>query len=348
MGFLLLVLVTAVSAFSSSGAKGSGSSEVTLPTAVRTAFDLRVQEVKCLERKEAAEWFTRLGLEPEEMNLSTSPTCQAEAEKLAGYLSKVSSELPSPIWQQIRARKPVKMSFAELQTSLSDQKKFSALEWRIAREWFGAKNTMELQKKTFPVAKNSQQLAQILQKEKTLWILDPYRKILASEGTAEPEMLKKEFPNIEIVELSPYGNAESQAEELKNILHKRLHQKINLVSSGGASSIVLKTLDLHPSLLANSNIAAWINVDGQLYGAKAKKSRELASAVDTFQEKVLVGVRLQYLESLERSPALGDGFPIINVLFQKNGQDLWREKVLSEGEIVELKSWQEWKALLRQ
>jgi hypothetical protein len=341
MGFLLLAVVTSVTAFSASE-KGPS----TLPSALRGAFDLRIKELQCQERKEAAEWFARLGLEPEAMNLANSASCQPEAQKLREYLGQIADDLPSPLWQQIRDRKPLKkVSFDEVQATLFDQKKFSALEWRLAREWFGEKHTSELQKKTFPATKNPQQLAAVLQTEHTLWILDPYRKILSGDASADPETLKKEFPKIEVVELSPYGNAESQAEELKNILHKRLHQKINLISSGGASSIVLKTLDLNPSLLAHPNIAAWINVDGQLFGAKAKKSRDLASAVDTFQEKVLVGVRLQYLESLERSPALGKGFPIINVLIQQNSQGLWREKVLSEGEIVQLKSWQDWKKL---
>jgi hypothetical protein len=307
---------------------------------LRAAFDQKVNWKRCEERLETARWLETLGIELESLEPQKEANC-VQKSRAAFFETIQSQATQSPLLvKKLELQKSLSQedfSLNEIQKAFPDTKEFSLLEWRIFREWFGDKNQAAQLHSNFSISKNKDALAEPLKAPKILWILDPYRKMVSDRTILEPTNLLAKNPKIEIIELSPYGNAESQAEELKNILNVKAKEHITLISTGGASSIVMKTLDLNPSLRASEKIQSWINIEGKLYGEKPKKTRGLASAPDAFQEKTLMGVRLQYLDSLERQPSLGKGFPIFNVIFGEKFTHEVREKILVEAETIQMK-----------
>lgn len=318
---------------------------------LRHAFQLKVIERNCQERKEAGEWFEKLGVEDAKTEALSSEDCLPVAKaRYQAFLKQSQSQDPSKFWSDLgspKANLSKHFSYSEITQLFTDGKKFSVSEWKVFQEWFGDSFTQRFQEELFPSVKNESILKAQVENKNILWILDPYRKILSTENSLDPEQIRAKIKNLEIVELSPYGNSDSQAEELKNILQIRLKKKHTLISSGRASAILLKTLDLHPSLLSNPNIESWLNLDGQLYGSKPQKSRAPASAVDNFQERILVGVRMQYLDSLDRNPPLGKGFPVFNVLLPRKQKEILREKIIPEETNVEISNWKSFERMLQ-
>jgi hypothetical protein len=315
---------------------------------LREAFDQKVKWKRCEERLETALWLENLGTEIESLTEKNEADCVQKSR--AAYFDAVQEGMiqAPALATKLKQQKPLAekdLSPSELQNIFPDAKDFSLLEWRIFREWFGEKNQSLQLKTTFPVSQKKDALIQPLQAQKILWILDPYRKMVSEKENIEPASFLPKNARLEIIELSPYGNADSQAEELKNILYVKAINPTTLISSGGASAIVMKTLDLNPALRMNEKIHSWINLEGKLYGAKPKKTRGLASAADAFQEKTLMSVRLQHLDSLERQPSLGKGFPIFNVIIGEKFNQEAREKILVDAETIRLKKTRDWESI---
>lgn len=311
--------------------------------AVRAAFDLKVFERNCQERLDTGLWLKNIGHDDQTQENLLMEDCLPTAKaRFEAFVAQAETQEPNAVWTDIKKQRKnlsQHFSYAEIVELFPDGKKFSVSEWKVFQEWFGDSITQKFQKELFPISKDPTLLKAQIKEKNILWILDPYRKILSTENTLDPVSLKSIAPNLEIVELSPYGNSESQADELKSILQVRLKKKYTIISSGGASAIMMKTLDLHPALLSHPNIQSWLNLDGKLFGSKPDKGRSLASAPDTFQERVLAGVRIQYLDSLERTPPLGKGFPIINVLPSLKKNELLRAKIIPEEQSIEIQNW---------
>ncbi len=338
MGFWTILAVTLTL-----GTQPALSQGTPLSGAVRAAFDLKVLERNCQERLDTGTWLKNIGHDDQTQETLLMEDCLPTAKaRFEAFVSQAVVREPSTFWTNLKKQKKnlsQHFSYNEIAGLFPDGKKFSVSEWKVFQEWFGDSITQKFQKELFPISKDPTVIQAQIKEKNILWILDPYRKILSSENTLDPFSLKRFAPNLEIIELSPYGNSESQADELKSILQVRLKKKYTIISSGGASAIMMKTLDLHPALLSHPNIHSWLNLDGKLFGAKPEKGRSLASAPDTFQERVLAGVRIQYLDSLERTPPLGKGFPIINVLPNLKKNDLLRAKIIPEEQSVEIPSW---------
>lgn len=241
-------------------------------------------------------------------------------------------------------------------------KNFSALEWLVVQEWFGRETQEKFLRESFAMEEISatRSLASVpavepapVPVEKIIWILDPYRKILTSTDSPEKTELTKLGHEIETMELSAFSNVEDQAEELRHFLISKGDQPYILASTGEASAVVNKMLDLHPSFRGREGLLGWINMNGRLFGKTSKTSgRSIASMsmsrADKFAEESLIGLKLLHLESLERQPPLGRGFPIVNLVsteekFRPAGN--LREALASEGQNRFVKKGPAWKAI---
>jgi len=238
-----------------------------------------------------------------------------------------------------------------LTASFPDAKKFSALEWLAVQEWFGQETQEEFLRHTFPM----QELAHsspTKQQPKLVWVLDPFRRLLNPAERIEKADLEKFSASVTPVEISSFASVENQADELRHFILSKSAEPFVLVSSGEASAVVNKMLDLYPALRGHEKVLGWVNVNGRLFGKKTESTgRKLASVntrADQFESEALLGLKLLHLESLERQPPLGPGFPILNLISTEQkfrpAPNL-REAIVAEGAVHTVKKGPAWKAL---
>ncbi len=254
------------------------------------------------------------------------------------------------ILQRIAAKKPATNSLDPealkfLETNLPAGKLLSVLEWNLIQIWFGRTTQEAYLRQAFSMeeAPTEPKLA-LLENAKIIWVLNPYRKILPSSDSPEAKDVAALNSKIETLEISGFPELDAQAQELRLFLRKFNNAPLVLVSSGEASAMVNKMLDLYPALRTESNVQLWLNLNGRLFGQTPPKptgrklasisSASPASAADTFEAQTLAGLKQLRLETFERPTPLGKGFPIINVVaWEKNKRptENLRESLIAEG-----------------
>jgi hypothetical protein len=217
-----------------------------------------------------------------------------------------------------------------LESSFPEAKTLSFLEWEAIGDFFGRANQRAFLAKVFPPQTFAEKnVAE--RKVPIVWVMDPFRKMLSAEAKKPSAPWEKAAQKVEI---SAFGTVEEQAEELYVRLHRE--ESFVLISSGNASAVVYKMLDLYPALRSSKFILGWINVNGNLFGkamteekkpGRGPASVKPASPVEKWEKNALRGLYLQHLEGIERSPSLGDGFPIFNVVPKGSS----REALVAEG-----------------
>ncbi len=295
-----------------------------------------------------------------------APLLQARRAKAqAAYAAELRRDSPAPGWSAsiaqalLASKKPPAIPTAEeaqavalIKTKFPNARQFSALEWSVIREWFGREVQETFLRETFSMQELNK--APSKGKGRLIWILDPYRKLLHSSSgqdttpyAAERKTLENLGYQVDILQLTAFEHVEDQAEELKHFLFSQLGSPFTLVTAGDASAILLKTLDLYPSLRANEKIQAWLNVGGRLYGLKPQTGRSPASlGRENGRAELLTQLAKRELHrlhqgSLQRRPPLGKGFPIINIISldkkHRSSEDL-TYSLVQEGETWFLRS----------
>jgi hypothetical protein len=290
--------------------------------------------------------------------LKTLNASLTEARIAFHSVARSDQEELEPWEKQVLARlekkKPAKKEAAALpflSSAFPNAKKFSALEWLALQEWFGQETQEEFLRQIFPM----RELARSTQSgnpSKIVWVLDPFRRLLNPAERIEKADLEKLGASVTPVEISSFASVENQAEELRHFLLSKSSEPFVLVSSGEASAVVNKMLDLYPALRGHEMVVGWVNVNGRLFGKKTENSgRKLASVstrADQFENDALLGLKLLHLESLERQPPLGQGFPILNLISSdqkfRPAMNL-REAIVAEGAVHTVKKGPAWKAL---
>lgn len=233
---------------------------------------------------------------------------------------------------------PQHLSF--LQTYLPEARQFSAFEWQLVEQWFGNPTQEAFLRWAFA----ADEVAQEESKEDPplLWIQNSHR-IMGSAAVAEEAAMKA--LGAEPLRLSAFARIEEQAEELRRQLVERSGSAL-LVSSGEASAVVLKMLDLHPGIRQNPHLLGWINVDGKLYGESSARAPASSANANIEAEQR----RRLRRDAIERPTPLIDGFPIVNLVStDKNhrpGRDL-RPCLVPDGSTKIVSKGSAWKALRR-
>ncbi len=174
----------------------------------------------------------------------------------------------------------------------------------------------------------------------------------------EPQVLKKGVARLEklgikvhTMALSPFPNIDDQAHELEHsfeVLKRKTSAPIIILSSGLASAVVYRWLDLHPENRDRSDIRAWINWNGRLYGVapgvhsaaaleKAEKmlrhSRSPAAETDW---ELAASVLKPQGETANPAVPLGPGFAVINFVplaGKDHPAENPREAIVPEGKV---------------
>jgi hypothetical protein len=163
-------------------------------------------------------------------------------------MARISSGRPGP-----RASDPKAIDF--LTSTHPESRKISPLEWTAIRNWLGKATQEDLLVRAFGISElPATQLPAA--KVRIVWVLDPFRRLLRAKGSPEKADLERLDLEVETVEISPFSRVEDQAEELRHYLNSRQRGPYLLASSGSASAVVLKLLDLHPSLRRSGKACA--------------------------------------------------------------------------------------------
>lgn len=174
-----------------------------------------------------------------------------------------------------------------------------------------------------------------------------------------PDVLKTDVLRLEAlgmkvhkITLSTFPKFDDQAHELQHslsALREKTDAPLLLLSSGIASAVVYRWLDIYPQNRDREDLKAWINWNGRLYGASLSasaektlsqaeqeqdKKRSPASEADWFLAASLLQPQVE-----ASSPAmpLGPGFPIFNFITLNNNDlapDNLREAIVPEGAII--------------
>ena len=259
---------------------------------------------------------------------------------------------------------------ADLAKLFPESKGISPLEWQGIMEIFGNKAQQKFLSETFAIATeensaviNSNKL--VGKSEKILFLDNSLRKLSLIEGGALSELkpylnainpteivasLKAEGFDAELLSLSPFAKFDDQVEELYRILQNR-EEHFNLVSAGETSAIVLRALDLYPSLRSLPSIKKWINMNGRLYGfsssflesikGRTPASKQTISPLVDSEENIKKELHSLNKESRLAEPVLGPGFPIINLISGSKGNRFpnnLRESIVTKGNTLWTKS----------
>lgn len=324
-------------------------------TSMEEAFDAYVK-VKQIEAKlslaEQEESRQELAAALTSAKIEFHSIARSDHEELESWekkaLERVTKTKPAP-------KKVDPEALAFLKKSFGDAKSLSVLEWQVVQEFFGRVTQESFLKESFGAG----ELAKIAPSEKNIkviLILDPFRRLLGSKDSLEKKDLEELNLSVDAVEISSFASVENQAEELRHYLLKKSNESYVLVSSGEASAVVHKLLDLHPSFRTREELVGWVNADGRLFGRapepKENKGRKIASIehsrADRFESDALSGLRQLRLESLERQAPLGLGFPILNLISTDESfratKNL-RESIVADGSNIFIGKGPAWKRI---
>jgi len=228
---------------------------------------------------------------------------------------------------------------------------WTPLEWQCANEWFGRATGDAFLKIAFAMEELPAR-ATTAPPGALLWIADPLARFAAKDEIAHgaavhaqvKNQLEKEGYSIQDLDIGAYTRLDEQAEELHLALARRIDEgkPFTLVSSGYASAVLYRTLDLNPGFLSNPSVLGWVNVNGQLFGDDHTISRGPASASKA--DRPLHEVRHEQLllreERLGPQTPLGARFPVINLVTLSGTHrpaSSLRDSVLPEGRTVYLR-----------
>jgi len=324
-------------------------------TSMEEAFEAYVK-VKQIEAKlslaEQEESHQELAAALTSAKIEFHSIARSDQEELESWerkaLERVVKTKPAP-------KKADPEALAFLKKSFGEAKSLSVLEWQVVQDFFGRVTQESFLKESFGAGElaSSQALGKNI---KVVLILDPFRRLLGNKNALEREDLEKLNLSVDAVEISSFSSVENQADELRHYLLKRSNEPYVLVSSGEASAVVHKLLDLHPSFRTREELVGWVNADGRLFGRapepKEKKGRKLASIeqsrADRFESDALSGLRQLRLESLERQAPLGLGFPILNLISTdesfRAAKNL-RESIVADGSNLFIERGPAWKRI---
>jgi hypothetical protein len=232
--------------------------------------------------------------------------------------------------------------------------RWTPLEWQCAAEWFGHPTADAFLKSVFAMDELPADAPAPNGKRTVVWVADPLQRFMAKDQASKVtagraslrNQLEKQGYVVEDLEVGAFTRLDEQAEDL----HLALAQKITdgtpftLVSSGYASALLLRTLDLNPGLLSSNVIEGWVNVNGQLFGGDdealsrgpATASRADRQLHDTRHELLLLRE-----ERLGPQTPLGAKFPVLNLVTfsgaHRPGANL-RDSILPDGRTVYIPS----------
>lgn len=228
-------------------------------------------------------------------------------------------------------------------------KSWSPLEWETAGDWFGKATEDAFLKVVFGMEALPASPGRAAGVTNLVWLSDPLSRYLSKDDAdrlkagraAAKNRLEKQGFVVEDLEIGAFTRLDEQAEELHLTLAQRIEDgpAFTIVSSGYASAVLLRALDLNPGLLVNPSIHGWVNVNGQLFGEGAPISRAPASLSkadrplhDAWHELLLLRQ-----ERLAAQPPLGAKFPVLNLVTlsgaHRPGPNL-RDSLLPEGKSV--------------
>lgn len=209
-----------------------------------------------------------------------------------------------------------------LQEEFLDARVQSGLRWRVWAELFGAGVEETFLRESFA---GGRFLASVAEKNEPR----PLRLIFVSTPLA-PENSREEFQRMaelyrkktaassEYFPLTAFASLEDQARELHNHLFvavedgKLAQNDFVLVSSGIASAVVYRMLDLYPEWRQQPRIAGWLNYNGLLYGQTHTRAPASAKGSPAFILDRIAAE--QSLAELDTPLPLGKGFPVVNLV----------------------------------
>jgi hypothetical protein len=231
----------------------------------------------------------------------------------------------------------------------SKAKAWAPVEWEVVGDWFGRPTEDSFLKSIFSMDSVPATPPTAGPPRAFVWVTDPLSRYLSKSeldrANLEHERVKKNLAkqgiSVEDVEVAAFSSLDEQAEGLHLALAKRLTAgtPFFLVSSGYASAVLNRTLDLNPLLLRSSPIKGWVNVNGQLFGEECKSIRGLASISRADQPLSDTKRELALLREGRLSPQapLGAGFPILNLVTlegdHRPGGDI-RDSLMPEGKTL--------------
>ncbi|MGZ3651150.1 MAG: hypothetical protein ACXWR1_20555 [Bdellovibrionota bacterium] len=229
---------------------------------------------------------------------------------------------------------------------------WSPVEWQCAGEWFGTETEDSFLKIVFSMEELSRETPKTAASERVLWIVDPFERFLpkaeaarvkAQQSAAEAKLKGLGYAP-EFLEVHAFTRLEDQAESLRFSLTERLSRgSVTLVSSGHASAVLLRTLDLNPALLSNEAILGWVNVNGRLFGDATAATRVPSSISKADRQLLDAKQELAVLreERLGRQTPLSPKFPVVNLVSLAGNQRpaaSLRDSLLPEGKTFYLRN----------
>jgi hypothetical protein len=238
-----------------------------------------------------------------------------------------------------------KLALSFLADSFPKARKLSPLEWQVVGEWFGPATQDAFLKTVFAMEEPPRTPPADDRSVSIVWVVDPFTRFLArselerrnyDQSNSVKELRTLGYA-VEELPVSPFPRIEDQAEELHLALMKRIERgEFVLISSGSASAILHRTLDINSGLLSRKEIRGWVNLNGQLFGqsdfganrapASARADRQLSEA-----RQELLLLRSERLHSQNPFTA---SFPILNLVTfsgkYRPGTNL-RESIVPEG-----------------
>lgn len=205
-------------------------------------------------------------------------------------------------------------------------KRLSALEWLVISEWYGPRTQEAFLKIAFSM--QGSQASPAREQAELLWIQSPFQK-LAAESTdtfrhfqrwLRASEKTKEFVNAtgmqtQSLDLSAFVKVDDQAEELFRLLKDRHKEGMVVVTTGEASAIMHRAIDLHPEM-RDWEIAGWVNFNGRIYGLPAGPIRRQSTRdpVRDMEHEAISEFHRLHGETLLPPAPLGEGFPIVNLV----------------------------------
>lgn len=271
----------------------------------------------------------------------------ADAEELEAWQAQLLREKSRPARSgrvlASLATMPVPASFQDprhlafLKAYLPEARAFSALEWQMITEWFGAGTQEAFLSWAFSLTEIQPEKSSV--PSGVLLVEGAWR---SPAGSTERELARE--LGASVMRLSAFEKTEEQAEDLKRQLLART-EPVVLVTTGEASAVVLAMLDLFPALRQHASLRGWVNVDGQLYGQGKLPAGRVPASVE---QHVRADKDRMQLESLERPTPLGPGFPIVNLVSLGKGRPApgsLRASLVAEGTSLFVKEAPAWRAL---
>lgn len=249
-------------------------------------------------------------------------------------------------------RKPASLSADKdaldfLQKRYPAPKRLSSLEWLAISEWFGTATQEAFLKTAFSVQRA--QGARVRENANILWVEAPFQKLAlessdvfrgfsrwlrASERTRD--FVKRSGLRTDSLQLSAFTRIDDQAEELFRVLKEKKSEGVFVVTTGEASAIMHRAMDLHPEM-RDWDLGGWVNFNGRIYGLTPGGSAVTArrDPVRDMEREALSELHRLHGESMLPPPPLGEGFPIVNLVSAEGearpAANL-RESLVPEGE----------------